>query len=361
LAKFTSTLPFTLRADARSNLVDGWIIDLGTSIDTLSGNDTITGMGAYVVLPNGVLDKVGIGVYGALLTGLGNDNVKGVGGVAGIHNPGLIDTGDGADILTGSGYNGIHNSGMLNMGGFNDQVLGYGGPNGIWNSGSLLLGDGADKCYGEGTEIGIFNGSLIETGPGNDTLQGIGGNIGIANAGGGPLFGRIFMGTGNDRLIAQGRTGLTNIDTIDMGAGNDFMSLTGGIEAVFNSGQILMGDGLDTLEIVSGIYAGSGAINMGLGNDTLICSVSTTLIDHLNIRGTVDGGPGIDKILLRDGTYQTSAPTAFSPFGSIGCQGMMLPVKTTSFERVGGVSGGLFTFTNGTLIVQNGVASFTPI
>ena len=115
----------------------------------------------------------------------------------------------------------------------------------------------------------------------------------------------------------------------------------------------------DFANSTDGWLVGNGDIIETLsGNDTItgaeggfaILNIGTidTGIDTLKGfgQGTFIGGVGTDKIIFGDGIYVIKNEL-------IG--GTML---VSSFEKIGGVNGGLFTFANGTLTVTNGIGTF---
>ena len=118
------------------------------SIDTGYGDDTIAGTSSG-------LYTSGIRNHGEILCGYGNDTVigasTGIGG--GIENLdlGLIDTGDGNDVVTGTtswkDYAGIHNDGTISTGRGNDVIDTIGGFGGF---GVYKMGRGGDTLKGFG-------------------------------------------------------------------------------------------------------------------------------------------------------------------------------------------------------------------
>jgi hypothetical protein len=188
------------------------------------------------------------------------------------------------------------------------------------------------------TGTGIYNLGTINTGTGNDTITGIrtgiltGGTIGIVNYGG-----TIDTGAGNDTITGNGIShGIYNSGTINTGGGRD--TITG--NGISNSGTINTGSGRDTVDALQGGFQGEGRIILGAQNDTLK-GFGT---------GTFKGGTGIDKILFGQGTYTITGPSIIS-------DGVTMNVY--EFEKIGGASGGLFNFMNGTLTVNSdGVATF---
>ena len=188
-----------------------------------------------------------------------------------------------------------------------------------------------------------MSGTTIDALAGNDSIIGSssGGsyNYGIDNKG------SIDTGNGNDNINGSGsgsntgsiKLGIVNNGTITTGAGND--SITGSYDGfnyvgfsngILNNGTIDTGEGNDTVNALVGGFGGSGTTNLGIGKDTLKGFGSGNFI----------GGDGKDKILFGEGFYTISG-------GLI--NGIM---NVTSFEAIGGASGGLFAFGNGTLTVN---------
>jgi hypothetical protein len=245
--------------------------------------------------------SVGVGEFISAMAG--NDTIAGTGvEPIGIYNGGTINTGDGNDSITGT-------AGDSN---FDNKT------NGIFNSelSTINTGDGNDSINGTAGEggRGIFNDGTINTGDGNDSITGTAGIGGIS----------IFNG-----------------GTINTGDGNDSINANG----IYNSGTINTGDGKDTVDALTlGFGDIGGTIDLGTGNDTLKGFGSGTFI----------GGDGTDKILFGNGIY-----TIDSVLGAITESGQPGgSMNVSSFEKIGGVNGGLFTFANGTLTVTNGVATF---
>jgi hypothetical protein len=240
----------------------GWIVWSIQTVDTLAGNDTVSGKG----------DDTGININGGTInTDAGKDKIIGIGYTRGISNYGTINTGDGNDRITGTGDIGIfidtEYAGTINTGAGNDKIIGIGG---------------------------ISNKGFINTGIGNDTIT--------AKSG-----------------------GINNEGIIDTGAGDDTIdSLKGGFFS--SGGKIILGSGNDTLKGYEW-YTGTG---FGA------CKYY--------------GGTGKDKILFGKGTYNINGASITSGYSTM---------KVYEFEQIGGASGGLFTFRDGTLTVDSaGVGTF---
>jgi hypothetical protein len=258
--------------------IAGWYVDAGMVVNTLAGNDIISGIGgtSNSDINNGITNKVSISNNGTIITGAGNDSIYGISDGIGIYNTGTINTGTGKDNITGIG-----------------------------------------------NVVGIYTFGTINTGAGNDTITGI--------------------STGGD--LSSSKTSIFNIGifndefTIDTGTGNDIVSGTGNF-GISNTGTINTGAGNDTVSAIVGGFSGNGSIYLGTGNDTLI-GFGT---------GNFYGGTGTDKLLLGEGIYAISGSAIDSGGASM---------NASQFEQIGGVNGGIFSYSDGIVIVNaDGVASF---
>ncbi|OKH31371.1 hypothetical protein NIES2119_28970 [[Phormidium ambiguum] IAM M-71] len=121
----------------RADIVDSddeIIIPSGITVNTLAGNDRITGIGETPLeIP-------------ALPPFPGTNFAT-----RGISNSGTINTDDGADALTGTGGIGIYNEGSINLGDGNDTLTGTSTTVGI--------------------SVGIYNFGILNTGSGNDIIR----------------------------------------------------------------------------------------------------------------------------------------------------------------------------------------------
>ena len=166
-------------------------------------------------------------------------------------------------------------------------------------------------------------GMVVNTLAGNDIISGIGGtsnsdiNNGITN-----------------------KVSISNNGTIITGAGNDSIyGISDGI-GIYNTGTINTGAGNDTVSAIVGGFSGNGSIYLGTGNDTLT-GFGT---------GNFYGGTGTDKLLLGEGIYAISGSAIDSGGASM---------NASQFEQIGGVNGGIFSYSDGIVIVNaDGVASF---
>jgi hypothetical protein len=304
------------------------------TINTGDGNDTITGI--IRELSNPYLSFNGSGIKnakGIIDMGEGDDVITGIGDYGiGIHNePGTIDTGAGNDIITGiskKSYGIDSRFGNIITGDDNDTIMGTGGSGLgiIFLSGNLDTGEGNDIINGTSDEGGILFGTSdfsvdpsIDTGEGDDIITGTGGsgngieNIATVNTSNGKdsiishgkfINFRMFLGDGDDFIIANidfpGRA-IENYQMIDTGYGKDIITSTG---AIYNEGVINTGDGADSIIVEGGInditgttygiYNNGGAIITGNGNDSIIASEGFE--SSPNSSGSVFLGEGEDYI-----------------------------------------------------------------
>jgi Ca2+-binding RTX toxin-like protein len=332
----------------------GILILAGGVIDTLEGNDAISGSGSGKTGEN-----IGIKNSGTIITGEGDDSIYGSAtlssstgsvGAVGIKNQdgSTINLGAGNDSIygsaiisssTGSGaaLGFINDGSTINLGAGNDVILGYAtsnlsgfGTNGINTKGTIEGGAGNDIISGYCTSTqtnstGIDNYSLVSGGDGNDVISGYGQG---KNQGWGlldwnppePGPGMISGGKGNDSITGIGISenpsgngiGIINElfgwkGLIDGGPGND--TITGyGTRVGIQDGTIVGGCGCDTFKArrvdqnVNPIANQDGAISNVIikgdsGNDKFNVGFGTA---------TLNGGAGIDRLILpvlAGGTY----------------------------------------------------------
>lgn len=146
----------------------------------------------------------GIVIAGQLLSGTGNDFIRGFGKSSGISVGGLISTGAGHDIIEGSseGSGGIYVRGRIEMGAGNDRLTGI--------AKTIDLSTGA-----------IYSNGWIDMGDGNDKITGTSFMINGAAVG----QAKLVMGRGDDNLIA---TLHHSNAPIDFGDGIDRLFLPSG-------------------------------------------------------------------------------------------------------------------------------------
>ncbi|MCX5949452.1 MAG: hypothetical protein NTY67_15200 [Cyanobacteria bacterium] len=157
LALFT----FNNRANTAFSIT-GWYVDTDIAVNTLPGNDNISGIGGTSD-SNSYVNNVGIYNAGTINTGTGNDTITGV--------------------TTNNGVGIYSTFGTTNTGSGNDTITGIRTGSGISSTDTLLF------------NIGIFNDEFtIDTGTGNDIISGTGNDIIIG----------MSTGAGNDTLIGFG-------------------------------------------------------------------------------------------------------------------------------------------------------------
>ena len=247
MAKNLALFPFTILSDTAIS-GDGWYIN--KAINTLSGNDKITGTGrAYGVRNNALLS-----------TSYGVDIITGTARGIGIENRGVITTGDGNDRIIGRSSNdrGIANNigSLINTGTGDDVIIGHGG---IGNFEQIITGAGNDTIIGIG---GIFNydwgnHTSIYTGPGNDTVDASrGGEFEGNGIGGFTGYGEIELGPGNDTIKGFGESefyGGGGRDSILFGRGTYIIDDTTIVKFIGNYGYTME---VNDFERIGGVNGG---------------------------------------------------------------------------------------------------------
>jgi hypothetical protein len=294
--------------------------------DTGDGNDSIRGTSAGFS---------GVGIYNesfSFNTGDGNDTIEGQGSY-GISNKGVINTGQGKDIiqdtlLVNRGYEqtiSIENFFTIDTGDDDDIITGN---NCIYNEGNIHTGNGDDSIIARFFSP-TYNGTLrnidtIETGEGNDLITSTSGGYIIYNQNGDAIGthkaisndGTINTGNGQDSIISVGN--FTNKGNVFLGDDND--SITASIfpstseiigevdllnRALENYNAIETGDGKDTITSTGVIY-NEGVINTGNGDDSIIVDggiddITGTTYGIYNNGGTINMGDGNDSIITSEG------------------------------------------------------------
>ena len=215
---------------------------------------------------------------------------------------------------------------------------------GVINFGSIDVGTGDDVIFGAADDI---NGDVAKS---SQPLIAKYIPSGILNG----QTGTIRLGEGNDTLRVETwsisapvdplspSTGIVNYGTIDAGDGNDIVSGYSGTSnatniAILNEGIIRAGAGDDTVDALTGGFSGSGLIDLGEGNDTLI-GFGT---------GRFDGGGSFntnqrDTLLLGNGTYVCSLSSDLGGFLSLSQDSPVTHKSSTmllqGFERIGAAS-----------------------
>lgn len=212
-----------------------------STFNTGEGNDIVTGKGK----------SYGITAYDGFNTAEGDDVITGESDYCGIiMNDGIFDTGDGNDKIIGiidsdltytMGI--VNNSLSFNTGDGNDTIESS-GFYGVINDGIINTGNGKDIIIANGRKdeggYGLLNRSTIITGEDDDIITGIGGiyNEGVIN-----------MGDGNDSIIANAgfESNSNSNGSVFLGKGEDYIK-------GFGSGDFYGGDGNDILELTPGDY-----------------------------------------------------------------------------------------------------------
>ncbi len=213
--------------------------------------------------------------------------------------------GDGNDTLTGS-----EGDDVINGSGGNDALVGGGGNDSITGGGGSDLLDGSN---GDDTLSGQGGPDTLIGGEGNDTFQwNIGDGDEVVSSLGG--FDQMqVMGTGAADIVSVGKLGpriqvisggnvlTVNADirviTIDLGNGNDVVTV-GNLAGVSQTVLTINGgDGNDTLDASAGVL---GDVRLRLsgdaGNDRIAGSVNDDTIDGGAGRDTLLGGSGNDTL-----------------------------------------------------------------
>jgi len=187
------------------------------------GDDIIIGKGYYLGITNG----------GNFDTEDGNDRIRGISDIGLIYAYGIFNssftfnTGDGNDTIDGIGYYGIINHGLINTGNGQDIIIGKGindgNARGLSNFSTIDTGDNDDIIIGTG---GIYNEGVINTGNGNDSI--IAAKEGFKS--GSNSSGRVFLGNGEDYIEGFGSGDFYG------GNGNDRLVLTPGSYSVGREG-----------------------------------------------------------------------------------------------------------------------------
>jgi hypothetical protein len=271
VTKNLSLFPFNNRANIATS-VDGWYVDAGVVVNTLAGNDIISGIGgtSNTDINNGIANKVSISNNGIIITGTGNDSIYGISDGIGVYNTGTINTGTGNDnitgISTGSGLSSSKTS-IFNIGIFNDEF-------------TIDTGTGNDIISGTGN-FGIYNTGTINTGTGKDNITGIGNVVGLDNVG------TINTGEGNDLVNAlKGGFG---------GNGNTFLGGNNDTLKGFGTGSFYGGTGIDKILFGQGTYTVSGT--------TIVSDGVTMNVNEFETIGGANGG----LFTFKDGTLTVDA------------------------------------------------------
>ena len=296
---------------AQSGGTIGGTVNLGEGNNTLTLSGGSIGAGIVTGAGSDAIQMLDGTVRGAIVTGAGDDSFAMSAGTAD-----SLDLGTGRDTftLTGGHLQGtVTNADVVTIGG--GRVGGVGldiGDGIVTMSDGQVDGDvigqvGNDRFAQSG---GIIGGT-VNLGEGNNALTLSGGNIGagiVTGAGsdaiqmlGGTVHGAIVTGAGDDSFAMSAGTA----DSLDLGAGRDTFTLTGGHlrGAVTNADVVNVGGG----RVGSiGLDSGDGTVTMSNGqvdgditgqggNDRFTLSAGT-------IGGTVNLGDGNNTVDLGGGS-----------------------------------------------------------
>ena len=277
-------------------------LDGGSGNDTISGgwhfssikggdgNDSITSAGFFDTIDGGsgndsiLFDE---GVMVSVVGGLGDDSITVNATFA------TVVGGDGADLIQSYAVSSI-------SGGVGNDTISSGS-----DSDKIDGGDGNDVIdSGSGRNIvsgGKGNDSIL-SGFGNDKLDGGDGNDTIVSGNGRDS---ILGGVGNDSIVAG-----IGADTIDGGKGDDVIVSNGA------NSKLSGGDDNDLISLVSidnSVISSFDTLNGGAGNDTLtvtgfsgkhnlIGGAGNDTLTHSDLNGsaTLDGGAGSDILISKN-------------------------------------------------------------
>jgi len=382
-----SGITFTEQGDFIGEFGEDEILNNGFA-NTLAGNDLIIGNSENSYTDNSVsrnLDWIS-GVYnsGTFNTDDGNDFIMGTGKptdlifgssqtiISGIYNIGTLNMGDGNDEILGIRYKQSKNT-------FNDD-LGYG----IHHRRGLIdTGEGDDIITGfsnaffshgihiySGNSFSDQKGATINTGNGNDTITGTGNRSGIEIFGFNKIPNNSSLDTGNGNDIITG-TGIdfgihfsTENDSIDTGKGDDIITGTGnlGIGIYSSSSYLNTGEGNDTITgiaYVTAIY-NKGTISTGDGNDVISSGTNTSYEGFILNDGTINTGNGEDSLIADSGFYgngnvflgnDTDYLRGFG-YGNFNGGNDQDSLELTPGSYTVGISGAVVSFTKGNRVMK---------
>jgi len=256
-----------------------------------AGNDSITASNGIVYIDDQLGDNIFIlsGVEATLLAGAGNDTVS-ISGAIGVSE---VSLGDGLNVVTRSGSTSP--------------------------TGSLKIISGADA-----DNIAIFAAnSTIESGEGNDTITTGNGDDSIVGGGGADSINAdsgnntVYGGDGNDWIQAHGTASL-----IDGGDGNDTINATAdtnvvtggnGNDSIFTTKffTIDAGAGDDTVSISGSITNGNSSVDLGAGKNALtVTGLSSSWAFNANANMIITTGDEGDSVV-----YNRSKATVIGGLG----------------------------------------------
>ncbi|MBW4430185.1 MAG: hypothetical protein KME50_39135 [Nostoc desertorum CM1-VF14] len=256
-------------------------------INTLSGNDSITGTGTVgspykLIKPS---TGIGINISGTLNAGDGSDMIVGIGtGGSGIKITGEDGTGNNDSSSLNAGTKSNTNAADSSTGDIRSSRNGTSGI-GIRNSGNLKAGNGNDIITGTGTGGATRGGGGGSAAPDRQGVTG----IGISNSY------RFDAGKGNDTITGTG-TGGTGAPGGFQG-GDDSKGGDGGAGiGISNSGSFDAGDGNDTIK---------GIGTSGNGSEGMIFAITQSIPPSIFRGESGDGGTGIGIQNIKNATIIT--------------------------------------------------------
>jgi large repetitive protein len=159
------------------------------------------------------------------------------------------------------------------------------------------LNEGDDALRINPTANFFVPGSVgINLGSGNNTLSlATAGRLTLGSLG-------VSAGAGNDTIIVAGgaRTGSAINGNVSIGTGFGANAVALGRIVVGGAVSVATGDGADTLTIGASTFLNTFTANLGAGNDTIRIAQATTAVSPVDFRGlvTIHAGAGNDTLLL---------------------------------------------------------------
>jgi fibronectin-binding autotransporter adhesin len=327
------------------------------------------GTGAVVFDNTGAVAYTGTGARVVSLggTNAGNNIMGATIGNQGANVTSLAKNGSGTWILTGN--NTFTGSTVINDG---NLVIGNGGTSGnagtgnvnVTQASSTLSFNRSDAFNFTGTISGP--GAIAQIGSGTTVLTAVN-SIGAARVDHGTLQ---VSGTLQTATLAMNGDGALTVNgTVEGAAAGTTSALTGdgGASTItVNVGGVLrangdLGDGADAVVLAGLIDTGSGALNLGAGNDRL------TLNDGGVILGTIDGGTGTDSLIVDNAVARTLDGGQIAGFETLAKQntGTLTLTGDHAYSAGTTISAGVLSVgnggTSGTLagdVVNNGQLQF---
>lgn len=248
-------------------------------------------------------------------------------------------------ITTGTDVVFVQGGGTINLGNLSDTTINdlnaliFEGSNAVSAQlpqgfgGTVVLGKGSDTIISTGDKavqiLADAGNDMVVTGNGNSVINaGSGNNVVISGAGNDS----VVSGRGNDTInVGNGKNNVISgagNDTITSGSGNDTIKAGYGndkIDAGNGNNNVNAGPGNDTVTTGTGKDtvnggAGNDSINTGAGNDSIVAGAGNDSInagsgndaivisrDTGNNTINIDGGLGLDKLVLSDLNAQVSS------------------------------------------------------